>query len=200
MGRNLKVNCWDGESLKRQLSGMELGWDLNSALPVMLTELHSCKKGKWKERKWGAAQSRYQKWPLVPASRSRAALWSWDGCMVFEEPAGEPDRAVKRECVTHSADAWQALTYGNLWMVLPLTCTLDTARSKRVFWGGGTSKMHKKGKSCTVKGAHEQAGQSQTSLFCCVPYLSSIYSFPELEHFIWSSHKPDVTSSPLHCG
>lgn len=124
---------WGELKTKWRLSGLELGWDLNSAFPVTPTELHSCKKGKWKEGKWGAARSRCQKWPLVPAGRSRAALWSWDGRMAFEEPPGETDRAVKWEHVTHDTDAWQALAYGNLWMLFSLTCTLDIARSKRDF-------------------------------------------------------------------
>lgn len=62
------------------------------------------------------------------------------------------DRAVKWGHVTHDVDAWRALAYGYLWMVFPLTCNLDTARSRRDFGGKELVKCITKEKAVLSRG------------------------------------------------
>lgn len=186
---------WGELKTKWRLSGLELGWDLNSAFPVTPTELHSCKQGEWKEGKWGAAQSRCQKWPLVAAGRSRAALWSWDRRVAFEEPPGEPGRAVKWEHVTHHADAWRALAYGSLWMVFPLTCTSDIARSKRVFGGEELVKCITKEKAVLSRGLTSKQDRARPHYFAVshiylpfIPFLNCNTSSDHRVSLMWRAH------------
>lgn len=118
-GGNLEVDRWDGESLKQSdgLSGLKLGWDLNSAFPVAPTELQSCKQSKWKEGKRGAVQCRCQKWPLVPATRSRAAFWSSDGRMAFHGASGRAWRSC--QVWTCHTQSW-CLAGSGLWKLVDI--------------------------------------------------------------------------------
>jgi len=70
---------------------------------------------------------------------------------------GEPDRAVKHESVTCDADICQAVAYGKMWTVFPLTCPLDIAKYKEVVFWGSTTTVQSKGKGCAVKVVEDQA-------------------------------------------
>lgn len=134
MGRNLEVNCWDGESLKQSDGCQGWNWDEIWTLPSQSHPLSYIPARRASERRGSeglhGAGARNGLWFLL----AEAELLSGAGTDVWHlRSLQERLTAVKWEQVTHDTDAWQALAYGNLWMLFSLTCTLDIARSKRDF-------------------------------------------------------------------
>lgn len=128
------------------LSGLELGWDLNSAFPVTPTELHSCKKDKWKEGSEGLHRA--------GARNGSGSCWQKQSCSLELGQTYGIWGASRR--------AWQSCQVGTchtrcrcsgLWKLVdgfPPHMHFSHSQIQERFLGGGTSEMHNKGKKAVL--------------------------------------------------